>query len=273
MIVFPNAKINLGLNVVEKRPDGFHNLETVFYPVPLCDGLEITESAGSQACQLSTSGLAVDTVSDSDNIVLKAFQLLAAEFTLPPTAFHLHKKIPFGAGLGGGSADGAFAIRLINDFYKLNLSRKEMEEYAARLGSDCPFFIRNKPVYAEGRGEKMYSLDLDLSDYYLMLVKPDFSINTKHAFQGITPRKSETALTDICQQSVTKWKENMKNDFEKSIFPLYPELKKIKDQLYNVGALYAAMSGSGSTLFGIFNQQPEIAPFVDKYFVWSGKLG
>ncbi len=272
MIVFPNAKINLGLNVVEKRPDGFHNLETVFYPVPLCDGLEITESAGPQACQLTTSGLVVDTVSDSDNIVFKAFQLLADSFTLPPAAFHLHKKIPFGAGLGGGSADGAFAIRLISDFYQLNLSSKEMEEYAARLGSDCPFFIRNKPVYAEGRGGKMYSINLNLSNYYLMLVKPGFSINTKQAFQGITPQKSEIPLTHICRQPVSEWKNSMKNDFEKSIFPLYPELEKIKKQLYNMGAVYAAMSGSGSVIFGIFNHQPDTAPFAGKYFVWSSKM-
>lgn len=272
MISFPNAKINLGLNVVEKRADGFHNLETVFYPVALCDALEISTLDTSESYEFTTSGIPIDTNTNNDNIVVKAFELLAADFNLPATAIHLHKKIPFGAGLGGGSADAAFAIRLINDFYKLNLSIDQMEAYALELGSDCPFFIQNKPMYAEGKGEQLFPINLDLSNYYILMVKPDFSINTAKAFNGIIPRKSKIALKHICQQPVEEWRNVMQNDFEYSIFSYYPELQEIKEKLYEIGAVYAAMSGSGSTMYGLFTEAPSTELFESKYFAWSGKL-
>ncbi len=272
MISFPNSKINLGLNVVEKRLDGFHNLETLFYPIYLCDALELTKNENSKSYMFSASGLALDTSSDGDNIVIKAFELLKSKFDLPAIVFHLHKRIPFGAGLGGGSSDGAFAIRLINELCNLGMDDQLMEKYAAELGSDCPFFIRNKPVYAEGRGELFRSVDLDLSDYYVLLVKPNFSINTKLAFNGIVPRKSEISLIDVCNQPISEWKRMMKNDFEATIFPFYPELKKIKQQLYDMGALYAAMSGSGSTMYGIFREKPDVIPFNKEYFTWTGRM-
>jgi 4-diphosphocytidyl-2-C-methyl-D-erythritol kinase len=272
VLCFPNAKINLGLNVVAKRPDGFHNIETIFYPIPLCDALEISKSESNQAYQFSSSGIPIN-IDDSDNIVVKAFELIREEYQIPGTAIHLHKNIPFGAGLGGGSADAAFMIKMLNDEYQLNLSTEKMEELACQLGSDCPFFISNAPVFAEGKGEIFSPAKVNLSGYYILLIKPDIHISTPEAYRGVSPKASEQALQKLIERPVEEWKECIFNDFEDSIFPNHPELAQLKEQLYEEGAVYAAMSGSGSTIFGLFKSEPMINESWKKHFYWIGKLG
>ena len=271
MLCFPNAKINLGLNVVEKRSDGFHNIETIFYPIPLCDGLEITNSKGSKIYEFNSSGIPIN-IDNSDNIVVKAFELIKSQYKIPSTAIHLHKNIPFGAGLGGGSADAAFMIKMLNDFYKLELSSEKMEDLAGKLGSDCPFFIQNTPVFAEGKGEIFSPININLSGYYILLIKPDIHISTPEAYAGITPKPSKKPLQQLIELPIEEWKENIFNDFEDSIFPNHPKLAQLKSELYENGAVYAAMSGSGSTIFGIFNKEPEIRQKWQIHFLWLGKL-
>ncbi len=253
MVIFPNCKINLGLHITGKRPDGFHDLETVFYPIPLKDILEVVPST---ELQFDSSGLSIPGNPDN-NLCLKAYHLLKQDFpTLPPVHLHLHKIIPMGAGLGGGSADGAFTLRLINEKYRLNIPTQQLIEYAAKLGSDCPFFILNKACYATGRGEILNQLPLDLSNYHFVLVNPEIHVNTKWAFEQITPSPSGKNLLSILEQPIDEWRNYLFNDFEAPITKAYPSIGIIKDQLYKLGASYAAMSGSGSTLFGIFKTKP-----------------
>lgn len=271
MLYFPNAKINLGLHVIKKRSDGFHNIETVFYPIPLCDGLEITDLPKSISYQFSSSGIPI-YIEDKNNIVCKAFELVNASYKIPPTAIHLHKNIPFGAGLGGGSSDAAFMIKMLNEKYMLNLSTAKMEELSGKLGSDCPFFIKNHPVFAEGKGEVFTNLPLNLAGFYILLIKPNIHISTQEAYANIRPKKPEISLKELIQTPLNDWKNLICNDFETSIFPNHPELKKIKNELYDNGAIYAAMSGSGSTLFGIFSEEPKRKAEWETHFVWSGKL-
>lgn len=271
MLCFPNAKINIGLNVVSKRSDGFHNIETIFYPIPLCDALETTDLTSSQVYQFSATGIPV-TIEDHDNIVLKAFQLLKTEFAIPPTAIHLHKNIPFGAGLGGGSADGAFMIKLLNDKYHLKLSESRMEQLAGMLGSDCPFFIQNKAVFAEGKGDIFSKISIDLSNYFIYLIKPNLPISTPEAYRCITPKSPNKSLRELIQQPIELWKDSIFNDFEDSIFPKHRELQTIKDLLYKNGAVYAAMSGSGSSIYGIFNCQPTPIDDFKCHFTWISHL-
>ncbi len=252
MITFPHAKINLGLNVVEKRPDGYHNLETIFYPIHLQDALEVNRlTDGRQDIVLRVSGTNIEGDSE-DNLVVKAYRMLKQDFPLEPVNIHLFKHIPTGAGLGGGSADGAFMIRLLNEKFSLSLSTEQMEAYAARLGADCAFFIQDKPVFATGIGNEFEPIDLTLKGYHIILVKPDTSVSTKEAYAHIIPRRPAVSLKDIIRQPVETWKENMKNDFEESVFPMHPEIAAIKDKLYDLGAIYASMTGSGSSVFGIF---------------------
>lgn len=254
MVCFPNCKINLGLHITGKRPDGFHALETVFYPVALTDMLEII-SATSLSFQ--STGLSIPGTADN-NLCLKAYQLLKKDFPeLPPVKMHLHKTIPMGAGLGGGSADGAFALQLLNNKYKLELGKEQLIQYAAQLGSDCPFFILNQACYATGRGEILEPIALDLSAWHFVLVNPGIHVNTKWAFEQITPGSSGKDLKAIMQLPVENWKEQLSNDFEAPIAKAYPAIQEIKDRLYQLGASYAAMSGSGSTLFGIFKAKLE----------------
>ncbi|MBW8686773.1 4-(cytidine 5'-diphospho)-2-C-methyl-D-erythritol kinase [Chitinophaga sp. B61] len=249
MIVFPNCKINLGLHVVSKRPDGFHELETVFYPLPLTDALEVI-SPGSLS--FTTSGIAVPGNS-ADNLCLKAWRLLKQDFAdLPEVDIHLHKHIPIGAGLGGGSSDAAFMLQTLNNRFQLGISKEQLITYAAALGSDCPFFIENKAVYATGRGEIMTPVNLDLSSWSFVLVYPGIHINTGWAFSRITPKVPVLSLRDSIAQPVEQWREIISNDFEAAVFPAHPELAEIKDTLYAAGAVYAAMSGSGSAFVGIF---------------------
>ena len=262
MIVFPCAKINLGLNIVSKREDGYHNLETVFYPIPLYDALEIKymdEKFPSQvACDLKVTGNAVEC-DEQNNLVVKAYNLLAEDYKLPRVHAHLYKHIPSQAGLGGGSSDAAFMIRLLDERFRLNIGNPEMEKYAARLGADCAFFIEAEPAYAEGIGDELMPVDGpkgNLNGYYLAIVKPDIAVSTKEAYAAITPTATSKSCREIVRQPIVTWKEELVNDFEAPIFKLHPELAEIKEKLYQQGAKYAAMSGSGSALFGIFETEP-----------------
>ena len=266
MISFPNAKINIGLNAVEKRHDGYHNLETVFYPVKLRDALEIVKS---DKTVFSASGIPIDGDQET-NLVMKAYRLLQADFDLSPVKIHLHKVIPFGAGLGGGSADAAFALKMLNDMFRLGLSTGEIESYASRLGADCPFFMQNKPTFAYGIGDQFKEVKLDLSEYEIVIVKPPFSVSTAEAYRNIQPRKPDFDLKGIADLSIDQWKLVVKNDFEESVFPAYPEVKNIKQNLYEAGAVYASMSGSGSAVFGIFRHLPvNLAAFLPKqHFIY-----
>ena len=262
MITFPCAKINLGLNIVSKRPDGYHNLETVFYPIPLTDALEIKymdEKFPSESpCDLKITGNDVDC-NEEDNLVIKAYQLLAADFQLPRVHAHLVKRIPTQAGLGGGSSDAAYMIRLLDERFRLNIGIPEMERYAATLGADCAFFITADPSYAEGIGDVLMPVDVPgagLGGYYLAVVKPSVAVSTRDAYAAIVPKTPAKCCRDIVRQPIETWKDELVNDFEAPIFAMHPELAAIKQSLYDAGAVYAAMSGSGSALFGIFREQP-----------------
>lgn len=262
MITFPCAKINLGLNIVSKRPDGYHNLETVFYPIPLTDALEIKymdEKFPSESpCDLKITGKDVDC-NEEDNLVIKAYQLLAADFQLPRFHAHLVKRIPTQAGLGGGSSDAAYMIRLLDERFRLNIGIPEMERYAAKLGADCAFFITADPSYAEGIGDVLMPVDVPgagLGGYYLAVVKPSVAVSTRDAYAAIVPKTPAKCCRDIVRQPIETWKDELVNDFEAPIFAMHPELAAIKQSLYDAGAVYAAMSGSGSALFGIFREQP-----------------
>lgn len=264
-ICFPNAKINLGLNVVGKRNDGFHDLETVFYPIKLCDALEFVPSSN---IEFKNTGLEVGG-DMQQNLVVKAWQLLSAEFGIPPVSIHLHKRIPFGAGLGGGSSDAAFMLVSLNSYFELNLSEQQLMERASIIGSDCAFFIRNRASFARGRGEILEDLSIDLSPYRILLVNPGIHVPTKDAFASIKPRKPEHSIKEVLEKPIETWKNLLTNDFETSIFPKYPEIASIKEKLYELGALYAAMTGSGSSVYGVFEQETEYGSTFDGYFVWE----
>ena len=269
MICFPNAKINLGLHITSKRNDGFHEIETCMVPIPLFDALEIIIEPKKSTW--TSSGLSIPG-DPKDNLIAKAYQLLKKDFpNLPNIAIHLHKNIPMGAGLGGGSADAAFALNLMNNLFDLILDDFFLEEYAAKLGSDCPFFIENTPKIATGRGEILNEVNIDLKGTHLVLINPGIHIGTKEAYAGVTPKKPEKDLSEILKDK-KRWEEELKNDFEPSIFSNHPEIKQIKDSFYEAGAYYAAMSGSGSTVFGLFDHKPEITLRKDSYFQFDATL-
>lgn len=270
MLCFPNAKINIGLNIVEKRADGFHNIETIFYPIPLTDGLEIIRS-DAKNYRFSSSGIPIH-IPDEDNIVCKAFELIRSQYKIPSTAIHLHKNIPFGAGLGGGSADAAFMIKMLNTQYSLNIPIKEMESLAGKIGSDCPFFIQNKPVFAEGKGDVFSTCQIDLSGYHILLIKPDIHIGTPEAYANTTPAIPAQSLLTLTKEPIENWKNSIVNDFENSIFPNHPKLADIKSELYDMGAVYASMSGSGSSIFGLFKEKPNQPEKWKEHFCWTSKL-
>jgi 4-diphosphocytidyl-2-C-methyl-D-erythritol kinase len=270
LIVFPNCKINLGLHIVRKREDGYHDLETIFYPLSLRDALEIVRRETAdvkrqteeqfEAFAIHMSGLPVQGKPD-DNLCVKAYNLLKKDFPqLNTVDIYLHKAIPMGAGLGGGSADGAFTLQLLNEKFQLNITREKLLDYSLQLGSDCPFFIINKPCFATGRGELLQGIQLDLSSYSFLVVHPGVHINTGWAFSQLTPAPSQQSLTAIIQQPVTSWRTVLTNDFEAPVCKQHPELQTIKDRLYEAGALYASMTGSGSCFYGIFpkNQLPTL---------------
>ena len=252
MITFPNAKINLGLNIVEKRPDGYHNLETIFYPIPLQDALEITPwEGGERKYKLAQSGIQI-AGDDEHNLVVKAYKLLDNLHNLPPIEINLLKHIPSGAGLGGGSADAAFMLCLLNQHFQLNIPNEHLEVYAAQLGADCAFFVENKPTFAEGIGNIFSPIELSLKGYKLLLVKPDIFVSTRDAFAQISPKRPTISLKEVAKMPVEAWKTYMVNDFEESVFPQFPAIADIKAKLYDMGAIYASMSGSGSSVFALF---------------------
>ncbi len=260
MILFPNAKINIGLNILSRREDGFHNLETIFYPLAIRDALEVVEA---DQMKFTSSGLEIpgDTM---DNLCLKAYYLLSKEYKLPPVHIHLHKNIPIGAGLGGGSADASFFIRLINQKFELGMDALQMEGYASKLGSDCAFFIQNKPAIAVGKGDQLQTINLDLSSYFIMLVMPQVQVSTSDAYRGVRPETMASSLADLIKLPVEAWRVAIKNDFEPSVFLQYPIISEVKSKLYSAGALYACMSGSGSSVFGIFEKELKL-PDLEQY--------
>ena len=270
MIAYPNAKINLGLRVVAKRADGYHDIETIFYPINLQDALEVTLQKNgnpSQPVRLHVTGANLDG-SPQDNLVVKAYCLLAQTYRLEPVDIHLHKHIPTEAGLGGGSSDCAFMIKMLNAKFRLGLSDDQMEQFAGLLGSDCPFFIKDKPMFATGTGNVFHPIDLSLKGMHLLLVKPEISVSTREAYANISPARPAVSLREIAARPVSQWRDLMKNDFERTVFLVHPEIAAIKDKLYDMGALYAQMSGSGSAVFGIFEQpQQNIDNIFAGYFV------
>jgi 4-diphosphocytidyl-2-C-methyl-D-erythritol kinase len=268
MIYFPNAKINLGLRVTSKREDGFHDLDTVFFPVPLHDVLEvITQSTGSaDAVTFTHSGIPIpgDT---SSNLCIKAYYLLKKDYPdLPSILLHLHKHIPMGAGLGGGSSDGAFMLKLLNDKYKLGIGLDQLKTYALTLGSDCPFFIINEPVQAKGRGEIMQPISCELSSKTLVLVCPGIHVSTADAFRKIKLSPDAPSCVSVIESPIQAWKDNLINDFEEPVFSAFPEIGNIKEKLYNAGALYASMTGTGSTVYGIFETSPSIKDLFPSHY-------
>lgn len=274
MITFPNAKINLGLNIVEKRLDGYHNLETIFYPIPLQDALEITPLNGTnRKYRLMQSGLQIAGDEES-NLVVKAYHILDKNYNLPPIEINLLKQIPSGAGLGGGSADAAFMLSMLNQYFDLGIDNLRLEEYASQIGADCAFFIENKPTFAEGIGNIFSPIDITLKGYRLVLVKPDVFVSTRDAFAQITPKRPLVSLKEIAQMPITEWHSCMVNDFEESVFPQFPVIAQIKEKFYEMGAVYASMSGSGSSVFALFHIDTSLPKldFGSDAFVFQAEL-
>ncbi len=266
MVVFPNAKINLGLRITSKRADGYHDLDTVFYPIPLFDVLETIKDSKSNEATLTISGKPVQG-SIEKNLCLKAYHLLKKDFpAISGVQIHLHKVIPMGAGMGGGSADGAFMVKLLNEMFKLDVSEDKMRAYALELGSDCPIFIKNKPCYATGRGEELKELSIDLSPYHLLMVSPGIHVSTADAFRNIQPHVPNKTCKEIVGLPIEQWKQELINDFENTVFSTHPILKLTKEKLYEMGALYASMTGTGSTLYGIFKDLPNYKNIFEKSF-------
>jgi 4-diphosphocytidyl-2-C-methyl-D-erythritol kinase len=270
MVSFPNAKINLGLNIIEKRVDGYHNLESCFYPVKWQDALEILPS---EKLQFSSSGIEIPGKTD-ENLCVKIYKELSKEFKLPPVRIHLHKNIPIGAGLGGGSSDAAFTIKTLDKLFALNLSDEVMEEYLRPFGSDCAFFIKNKPVFAYGKGDHFEGLGVDLKGMSIVIVYPGIHISTKEAYSGIKPKKSTISIKEIFLMDKKSWKDHLKNDFEMELFKIHPQLQIIKKALYGLGAFYASMSGSGSSIYGLFEDESIISAemFSPEYRIMSAVL-
>ncbi len=268
MVSFPNAKINIGLNITGKRPDGFHNLQTVFHPIDIKDALEIISASSDETTNFSHTGINVPG-KESDNLCIKAYQLLKKDYpNLPSVKIHLHKNIPIGAGLGGGSANGAFTLNMLNNIYEIGLSKRELIEYALILGSDCPFFIENETCFATGRGESMEPISLNLHEYKIVLINPGIHVNTGWAFSNLNILKKSDTLSDIANIPVEEWKKYIFNDFETPVFAAFPAIKNIKESLYQEGATFASMSGTGSTVYGLFKKNivPELN-FPSSYFL------
>jgi 4-diphosphocytidyl-2-C-methyl-D-erythritol kinase len=254
MITFPNCKINLGLWVTQRRPDGYHNIQTVMMPVPWCDILEIMPAAGT-ATTLTITGLKVDSTIEK-NLCYKAWRLMADTYGIAPVDMHLHKVIPAGAGLGGGSSDASFTLKMLNTIFNLNLDNETLRGLAVQLGMDCPFFIDNVPAVSTGRGEFLEPVSLDLKGLHIVLVKPQIHVSTAAAFLGITPHFRETSIAELTAAPVQEWRKILHNDFENTVLDLYSDIREIKNSLYRRGALYACMSGSGSAVFGLFAEHP-----------------
>ena len=272
MVLFPNAKINIGLNILQKREDGYHEIETLFYPIGLKDALEYVENGGDKV-NFWNSGLNLE-IKPEQNIVLKAYHLLKEEYSLPGLDIHLHKVIPFGAGLGGGSSDAAFFIKSLNEYFELKISPGKLKSLAGRLGADCAFFLENKPSYATGTGDELSFWDLSLKGYYLLLVKPPFGVDTKTAYSGVVPQGYPFDFKEILKGGIAEWKNKIKNDFETKLFVKFPELDILKKHLSAMGAVYISMSGSGSSVYAIFDQEQEVntGDFLPGSFIWQEEL-
>ncbi|MGE0089366.1 MAG: 4-(cytidine 5'-diphospho)-2-C-methyl-D-erythritol kinase [Bacteroidales bacterium] len=270
MIEFPNAKINIGLNIVEKRSDGFHNIETIFYPIGFSDILEINNS--DKEFSFANTGLMIDKGDYSTNLSYKAYDLLKKNHSINFVNIHLHKLIPSGAGLGGGSSDASFTLKAINNLQNLNLDNSKLMEYAGKLGSDCPFFIENKPVFACGTGNIFESLTINLKGLFLVLVNPGIHINTAKAYSQSNPVPPKHSLKKLIKNPIENWKETIFNDFETVIFKDYPQIEKIKQSLYSKGAVYASMSGSGSSVFGLFREKPILTNYFGNQLIWEEQL-
>jgi len=272
MVLFPNAKINIGLNILRKRADGYHDLETLFYPVGLKDALEFAEN-GKNVVHFNSSGIELD-IPPEQNIILKAYRLLQEKHTLPGLDIHLHKVIPNGAGLGGGSSDAAFFLKSLNEHFGLEISPDKLKHLAGKLGADCSFFLENTPCYATGRGEILTPVDVILKGYHLLLVKPPFGVDTKIAYSAVVPRTFTLDFKEIITGPVTGWQDKIKNDFEPFVFAKYPELGVIKGRLTEMGALYVSMSGSGSSVYALFSQEPSLnkTGFPPGTYFWQEEL-
>lgn len=273
MFFTPNAKINLGLHIVERRPDGYHNLETVFYPIPLYDELKLeaisSDTYPERDYLFSSIGTKVDTA-DEGNLVIKAFRLLQKYHKFPfRPSISLLKQIPFGAGLGGGSSDAAFMLKALNQLYELQLSDDQLCAYASQLGADCAFFIHNRPLFAQGIGNEFSEIELNLKGYYMVLVKPDIHVSTAEAYANVKPSKPIHDLRESLLQPIESWRYNVLNDFESSVFAAHPRIGTIKQLLYDQGAVYASMSGSGASVFGIFSHLPTELQGFEKDFVFT----
>lgn len=268
MIAFANCKINLGLKIHSKRVDGYHNLETIFLPVAWYDIIEIIPSKKSN--HFSFSGIPInDTL--SNNTCYKAYQLVKQRYDIPDIRFHLHKTIPFGAGLGGGSSDAAFTLKILNSLFNLELNSTELKQMAASIGADCPFFIDNIPSIARGIGELLQPININLNDYYIVIAKPDFAISTKEAYQNVKPNAHFTSLSEQVVLPIDNWKNSIHNDFEQALHDKYPKIEEIKQWFYENGAIYASLSGSGSAVYGIFEQKSCKLRSKD-FYLWHGKL-
>ena len=273
MICFPNAKINLGLNIVSKRTDGYHNIETIFYPIALKDALEILPSSDRKAYRLYETGIDIYSRGEQ-NLVVKALSLLGEQRDIPNIDIHLLKNIPCGAGLGGGSSNATFMLKLLNETYSLGYTNSELMEFAISLGADCTFFLKNKPVFANGIGDNLVDINLSLDDYFIVVVKPNISVSTKEAYASITPKQPAVSLIEIVKKPINEWRNLMHNDFETPIFKKHPVIGDIKQSLYDQGAVYASMSGSGTSVYGLFEKKPSICiseVFAD-YFVWKNYI-
>jgi 4-diphosphocytidyl-2-C-methyl-D-erythritol kinase len=270
MVCFPNAKINIGLNITNKRKDGFHDIETVFYPINLCDILEFIEN-GTNSVNFTNSGIIVDSPPEN-NLIIKAYNLIKEKYKIPGLDIHLHKKIPYGAGLGGGSSNAAFMLKMLNENFELKISENELIEISRKIGSDCAFFIKNKAVFASEKGDVFTEININLKEKYIYLIKPENGVGTKDAYSKVIPQKSKTELKIDILKNIESWKETIKNDFEKSVFDILPEIKEIKEILYKNGAIYSSMSGSGSSVYGIFSEKPKEIKEFENYFSFKEKL-
>lgn len=276
MILFPNAKINLGLNIIARRKDGYHDIVSCLYPISWQDVLEVIEGGGRKS-ELKITGLPITgpggSGTEKDNLALRAYELLRKDYNLPPVNVHLHKIIPTGAGLGGGSADAAFMLKAINEMFQLFLDDFILEDYAGQLGSDCPFFIQNKPTIVLERGDVFEEVTVSLKGYHLLVVKPPVHVSTPEAYAGVIPRTPDQSIKEVLENSpVEQWRGLLHNDFEESLFPKYPQIGELKEQLYEAGALYASMSGSGSAVYGIFKTSPYAITFPEDYQQWQGSM-
>jgi len=270
MIVFPNAKINLGLFVKGILPGGFHEIESIMIPVGLCDILEVVVSE-SEAFKLTLSGTSIDSENEQ-NLCYKAWQILSSHTNIPGIQMHLHKNIPVGAGLGGGSSDAAFTLKLLNEYFKLEIPEHELISVASDLGNDCPFFIQNKPAFAYNKGQLIKPIEPDMDSKYIVIVFPNIHISTQWAYNSVQPEGKPESLIDLIALPIDQWKKRICNDFETIVFEKYPQIQKIKEELYSQGAIYASLSGSGSAVYGLFNQKPDLRKKFINYFYWQGPL-